>query len=254
MRSPAAVALLAILAASCRPPAAPSRASTGQWKDEPSGSSVMTDRSWTALTGHGWNRRESRDDRIVVDQTAPLSPGSALEYVYRVGFEGGAAPATHFYALGGRKEIFVGLEFEVSQPWQGHPSLVNKIQFLLTSNADVMMAMYGPPGGPYELRVIPQWRENGDAWLVPNASNPPITLGRWHRVEWYVKYETSPGAGDGIVRWWMDGALVGDYASVRFPGDNGFVEYQISPTWGGVGGRKTETDFMRFDQSYISSR
>jgi hypothetical protein len=249
-----AIVLVAVLAASCRSAAAPSGRQTGVWAAEPPGLSVLTDRSWTALTGDGWNRRESQDDRIVADQTAPLSQGSALEYIYPAGFAGGAAPATHFHALGGRKEIFVGLEFEVSNPWQGHASLVNKIQFLLTSNADVMMAMYGPPGGPYQLRVIPQWRENGDAWLVPNASDPPVTLGRWHRAEWYVKYESVPGAGDGIVRWWMDGALVGDYARVRFPDDNGFVEYQISPTWGGVGDRKTQADFMRFDRSYISAR
>jgi hypothetical protein len=253
--SRAAIALaIATLAASCQSNAAPSAPTAGAWKAEPPGLSVLTDRAWTGLTGEGWNRRESRDDRIVADATAPLSPGAALEYGYPAGFAGGTAPATHFYALGGRREVFVGLEFEVSNPWQGHSSQVNKIQFLLTSNADVMMAMHGPPGGPYELRVIPQWKENGDAWLVPNASHPPVTLGRWHRVEWYVKYESAPGAQDGVVRWWMDGALVGDYSRVRFPDDGGFVEYQISPTWGGVGDRKTQADFMRFDRSYISSR
>jgi hypothetical protein len=41
---------------------------------------------------------------------------------------------------------------------------------------------------------------------------------------------------------------------VRFPEDAGFVEYQISPTWGGVGDTKTETDYYRFHRSYISGR
>jgi hypothetical protein len=41
---------------------------------------------------------------------------------------------------------------------------------------------------------------------------------------------------------------------VAFPDAARFVEYQISPTWGGVGDRKTENDFMRFARTYISAR
>ena len=53
------------------------------------------------------------------------------------------------------------------------------------------------------------------------------------------------GRGDGIIRWWMDGVLVGDYTNVKFPNDNGFVEYQISPTWGGnTGDVKTENRLL----------
>ena len=62
------------------------------------------------------------------------------------------------------------------------------------------------------------------------------------------------GAGDGVIRWWLDGALVGDYTKVRYPHDTGFIEYQISPTWGGIGDVKRETDYYRFNRSYISSR
>ncbi len=245
-----------MLVASCRSADAPSPAVRvgAAWPSEPAGLTLLTDHMWTTLSGDGWKRRDSDDDRIVDDTTAPESTGKVLEYLYPSGFVGGAAPATHFYPLGGRKEVFVGLEFEVSQPWQGHVSMVNKIQFLFTRNADMMMAMYGPPSGPYELRAIAQWGGNGDAWLTPNAANPPVTTGRWHRVAWYVKYASAPGARDGIVRWWMDGMLVGDHSNVAFPDDEGFVEYQISPTWGGVGDRKVENDFMRFARSYVSAR
>jgi len=252
----AAAAAVAMLGASCRSADAPSPAvRTGPaWPAEPAGLSLLTDHRWTALTGGGWNRRDGALDHIVEDATARDSGGTVLEYVFPLGFTGGTAPGTHFYSLRGRKEVFVGLDFKASQPWQGHTSMVNKIQFLFTSSSDIMMAMYGPPAGPYELRVIPQWRNNGDAWLLPGAAHAAVTLGQWHRIEWYVKYATAPGARDGIVRWWMDGVLVGDHADVQFPDDGGFAEYQISPTWGGVGDRKTEHDFMRFDRSYISVR
>ena len=39
-----------------------------------------------------------------------------------------------------------------------------------------------------------------------------------------------------------------------YPNDTGFVEYQISPTWGGnTGDVKTQRDFFRFDHSYLSN-
>ena len=253
-------ALLAVVALSCRRSSAPSAPSASSvsgagvaWSNEPAGLTALTDRAWNNLSGGGWNRRASTDDRIVDDTTAP-APAKALEYVFPAGFAGGTAPATHYYALGARRELFVGLEWKVNQPWQGHQSLVNKIQFVYTPTSDIAMVMYGPKNGPFELRVMPQWRENESAWLVPNANRIGPDVGRWHRLEWYLKYESAYGAADGVVRWWLDGSLVGDYANVRYPSDAGLSEYQISPTWGGVGDMKTETDYYRFNRSYISSR
>jgi hypothetical protein len=250
---------LATLACHAPGPAADStdstaaRAGHSPWPDEPAGLPTLTDRVWTDLTGGQWSHRDGGTDRIVEDPTSPDAPASALEYVYAAGFAGGRAPATHFYPLSHRRELFVGMQWKVSDPWQGHESLVNKIQFIYTSSADVAMVMYGPPGGPYEVRVLPQWPEHTGGWLRPKAETP-VRLGQWHRLEWYLKYESQHGAGDGIIRWWIDGALAGDYPQMRFPNDDGFVEYQISPTWGGVGDTKTETDSYRFHRSYISGR
>jgi len=231
-----------------------STGSNADWPNEPAGLSTLTDRPWTALTGDGWKRRESANDRVVNDATAPRAPATVLEYVYPEGFAGGTGPATQYFALDHSKELFVGLLWKVSSPWQGHESGINKIQFVYAESADVAMVMHGSAGGPYELRVMPQWREHDGSWLTPNVTHTPPLLGQWHRLEWYLKYETSAGAGDGVIRWWLDGALVGDYTKMRYPHDAGFVEYQISPTWGGVGDVKGETDYYRFNRSYISSR
>jgi hypothetical protein len=258
-----AAGALAAIAVSCHtppPPAAGTNESGGRpagargWPHEPAGLNTLTDRAWTELAGAQWNRRDSSADRIVQDASVPDAPTSALEYVYPTGFAGGRAPATHFYPLDHLRELFVGLEWKVSEPWQGHSSGVNKIQFMYTGSSDVAMVMYGQNGGPYDVRVLPQWPEHTGRWLTPNATNASIIPGRWHRLEWYLKYESQRGAADGIIRWWIDGALAGDYTQVPFPADGGFVEYQISPTWGGVGDTKTETDAYRFHRSYISGR
>jgi len=239
--------------AACRTPSSPS-VDRSQWPHEPPGLSTLTDRVWTELTGGQWDRRDPGTDRIVQDSNVQDTTDAVLEYVYPAGFAGGRAPATQFYPLHQVRELFVGLQWKVSDPWQGHATHVNKIHFMYTGSADVAMVMHGPPGGPYEVRVLPQWPAHTGGWLRPNVTAAPLTLGVWHRIEWYLKYESQPGAADGIIRWWIDDALAGDYAQVRFPEDAGFVEYQISPTWGGVGDTKTETDYYRFHRSYISGR
>lgn len=243
--------LLAIPLVSC---GSPTRHSPGSaWPAEPAGFAAVTDQSWDDVTGGGWDRRSRSNDRIVTDASAPLSPANVLEYAYPSGFSGGEAPATHFYPLSKAREVFVGLHWQVNEEWQGHATSVNKLQFLyLAGSADVAMVMYGPAGGPYELRVMPQWREHTGSWLTPNVAAVPVAPGRWHRVEWHLKYESRYGAADGIIRWWLDGTLIGSYTNVRYPDDAGFVEYQLSPTWGGVGDTKRRTDWYRFDHTYIS--
>jgi hypothetical protein len=260
---------LALLTLGCKPvaqrsiepghsqsPTAPGLA-TGtnpDWPGEPAGLVALTDQPWTALNAAGWNRRQSAADRVVDDPSAPRPPPTVLEYIYPAGFAGGAAPATHYFGLGHRKELFVGLLWKASSPWQGHASGVNKIQILYAGSADVAMVMYGAPGGPYDVRVLPQWPEHDGTWLTPNVAQTTPSLGQWHRLEWYLKYESGAGAADGVIRWWLDGALAGDYTKVRYPRDAGFVEYQMSPTWGGVGDVKRETDYYRFNRTYISAR
>jgi hypothetical protein len=226
--------------------------SASAWPNEPAGFVTITDQPWNTTVGGGWNRRSGGTDHIISDAAAPKSPPNILEYIYPLGFVDGWAPATQYHPVN-TKEIFVGMWWKPSSPWQGNVSNVNKIQFLQVQNSSVYMTMYGPRNGPFELRCNAQWPEMGSVWLTPNVNNPTVSLGQWHRLEWYLKYESSYGARDGIIRWWLDGVLVGNHTNVRFPNDGGFVEYQISPTWGGnTGEAKTQVDFYRFDHSYLS--
>jgi hypothetical protein len=224
------------------------------WPNEPQGLSVLTDQPWTELSSDGWARRDSANDRSIADATAPLSGPGVLEIAYPEGFAGGTAPATEYYPLNGAREVFVGLWWKASEGWQPHSSAINKIQFIyLTGSSDVAMVMHGADAGRYRLQVLPQWREHDGEWLTSNVHMPVIAPGRWHRIEWHLRYETAPGAADGIIRWWFDGALAGDHRRVRYPGDAGFSEYQISPTWGGVGDVKQRADYYRIDHTYISA-
>jgi len=223
----------------------------GGWPHQPSGFAPVTDWAMGALTGSGWNiNNASGYASIVSDATALLSPPAVGQWRYPAGFPGGDAPATMYYSLPPAfNEGFVGVTWKASNPWQGHPSNVNKIYFLLGGACgNLIPIMYGPPGGPYDLRVAPEW---GSSWnfLTPNATNVPVSLGVWHKIELYFKYNT---AGAGIVRWWMDGTLIGNYTNVSFPASGCFAEFQFSPTWGGVGATKSQTDYFWYDHAYIS--
>jgi hypothetical protein len=222
------------------------------WSHEPGGLTMWAETSMNALTGNGWGIVNPNGYATVLsDVAAPLSPPGMGQWTYPSGFAGGQAPATMYHSLPSAfDEGFVGVWWKPSNPWQGHSTFVNKIYFLLGGACgNLIPIMYGPPGGPYQLRVAPEW--GNWSWLTPNVNAIPIVLGSWHKIELYFKYNTP---GTGIVRWWMDGTLLGDYTNISFPASGCFTEFQFSPTWGGVGGVKTETDYFWFDHAYVSHR
>jgi uncharacterized protein YjdB len=236
------------------PPPPPSG---GSWPNMPSTYSLLTDQGFDPLSLSNWYLiwNDAGNGTITDNSTAPYSGPSVFQVRYPAGFAAGSAPATQVYVLGGKRNVYVGMWWKANANWQGHESNVNKLQFLFPSNGggDMYMVAYGPPGGPYELRTCLQFT-SGDtrAWLRPNTSSGVVTMGGWHQIEWQVEYNT-PGSANGVVRWWLDGQLVGDYRDVTFP-STGFEEYKLSPTWGGVGGTKTQTDYFWFDHVTISSK
>lgn len=221
-------------------------AQSSSYTHEPAGFTTFASSSLDSFTGNGWNIVNSAGDATLVPGSGTLTPNSVGQWLYPIGFAGGSAPATMYHALPTPfDEGFVGVMWKASNPWQGHSSFVNKIFFLLGGSCgNLIPIMYGPNGGPYHLRVAPEW--GNWSWLTGNVNDPAVTLGVWHKIELYFKYST------GVVRWWLDGTLIGDYSNLTFPSSGCFAEFQFSPTWGGVGDTKTENDFFWFDDAYIS--
>jgi len=231
----------------------------GGWPNEPSGLSVWSDYGFgTAIPvtssdvslgdGSGWSSIYNGNGlgSIGTDLAAPASPPAVFQLKYPVGFTGGSSPSTLYHNLPNGNQVYAGFWWKPSNPWQGHASNVNKIAFLFPgNNGDMYLAMYGPPGGPYQLRVLPEFPGLPVAWYVPNVTQVAVALGQWHRIEWWVDRTA------GVVRWWMDGQLIGDYSGVAFP-SGGFSLFEFSSTWGGIGDSKTETDYYWFDHVHLS--
>ncbi len=229
---------------------------SGSWPNEPTGLTVLSDYSFTdpiPLTsadvaipgGSGWMSIYNGNGNVslVSDPTAPLSTASVLQMKYPTGFVAGSAPGTLYRTLPTPTQLYVGFWWKPSAPWQGEPSNVNKIAFWWAGSGEMPLVMYGPPGGPYELKFEPEF--GNTTWLSPTV-HVPVTLGVWHRVESFMDTQA------GIVRWWLDGQLIGDQTFALPSG--GFSMFQFSPTWGGGGSVKSETDYFWFDHVRISGR
>jgi uncharacterized protein YjdB len=223
---------------------------SGPWPNEPAGFTNLADQPWSALGGVWellWGTAH-----LQLDPTAPGSPPSTLQVDFPVGFVGGEAPGTEAVGLPAVRQVYVGIWWMASNPWQGHPSNSNKVQYLFTGeDGSMAMIMYGPPQGPFEMRVFPDWHGQ---WLTPNVADVKVTLGQWHRIEWLVAYGPSNDPPSGIVRWWMDGVLIGDYANVRLS-STPLIQYKMAPVWGGAERvAKHQNDFFRYDHIRISGR
>ena len=223
----------------------------GVWTHEPTGASFVSDDPFDLLDEGGWQAIWNTNGygSITQDPTAPLSPSNVYQVKYPTGFAAGSGPATELLALPGLKRAYVGIWWKVSNPWQGNPTNVNKIEYLMTPNSQgsIFLCMYGTPGGPYELRVFPQFTTSTLQWLTPNVNHVPVTLGVWHKIEWLVDYSGSTSR----IQWWMDGVLIGDYSGDPAP-TLALNEYHMDPVWGGVDGVKSETDYYWYDHAHIS--
>ena len=224
----------------------------GGWPHEPAGWTTLAEHSGDVLTPTGWNVEWNDSGYLgtALDANAPMSPPGVLQYMWPVGWTNLIGMGALWHDFPTTRKVFVGVWWKPSNPWQGHVSNTNKIQYLFTnSSGSIFMAMYGPPGGPYEIVVYPQFTTSLGRWLTPNVNHVPVVLGQWHRLEWLVDYSGTKGH----IQWWMDGVLLGEYSDDP-PPPEGLIEYKLHPVWGGAETiAKTETDYYWFDQVHVSA-
>lgn len=233
----------------------------GSWPNEPPGLTLRTSWGFDAelptagdvpIPGSaGWNVVYERSSSVarasvqrVSDPGAPFSPSSVYDFVYPEGMVEGTAPATVYYTLTAR-EVYAAFWWKPSAPFDLGPN-GNKIAFLFNGGGDAGGQQFLMLRRDGLLHVLPEYP--GDfRWRAPNISPTAVTLGAWHRIEWYADCST------GALKWWLDGVLQGSYSDVRNPFD--FDMFQFSPTWGGnTGARKRQTDHYWFDHVYLSAR
>lgn len=266
----AALAGAVIMAACSDQPNAPSstiqarRSVSTNWPNEPAALTPVTDYAFDdaipsgngqPLSG-GWqiNNPGGLATQITNDAEAPLSPPNVGQWSYPVGFHGGSPPALmYFDPPSYSKEVYLGLWWKASSPFEENDAATTELLTVTTATPgnDVVMEMHQIDAAPtYAIHVVTQLG-GMDTRLQPNVTTTSVPTGQWHRTEWYLKYSTSSTSADGIIKWWVDGILQGDYETLNLPADAGFGEMQLRPSWDGTL-TKTEQDFVWFDHIHIS--
>ena len=231
------------------------------WPNEPFGMVPFNNQPWDALTGNGWNylrRSSAQDSTIATDSAVPFSPSNELQITYTAGCCNDAEPAVHWLGLPNVKEIFTGWWVKLSPNWIPNPAGGGKITFLFANVGGQVYTNYYHPsddgsvqGAPYRIGANTEWSPYGQKIWLPNVATTWINPGEWHRIEFYYRWETTPGvSGDGIIRWWVDGLLNGDHTDVHYPAAS-FLEFQIAPTVQYAG---LQDRHMFMDHAYVSIR
>jgi hypothetical protein len=235
--------------------------SNATWPNEPSWAQVgqVNDQPWDALTGNGWNwlrRASSQDPNIVADATAPLSPPNVLQMVFTPDMGYGNEPSVHWIELPWVEEIYTGWWIKLSPNWTcSLNEWCTHVTYLFAQDrvGQVYTAYYHPSedqaGPPYRIGANTEWAPYFTHPWYPNVTTTWVYPGEWHRIEFYYKWETMPGvSGDGIIRWWVDGVLNGDYTNVHYPSERGFQEFQHAPTFGTPPAKQ----YMFVDHTHVS--
>jgi hypothetical protein len=224
-----------------------SDAQLGAWPNMPAGCNVLTDVELDVVPAAGWG--VMNNVTTVADVDAPSGNAFVSRVVFPMGFTGGTSPGFLYYDTipTSANEVFFGLVWRASNPWDGHQSGFNSIFYIQANDGTNTMLMSMTMAGtdePYRLRA-----EVETVILNDNISQPAITVGVWHTIEFRVRLSSSPAVMDGIVLWWLDGVLVGEQPiatdSVRFDAWN------LQPIWGGVGDAKATTDDVRMDRAMV---
>jgi len=234
------------------------------WENEPKGFTTLTD--WAldespptsgdvAIPGsNGWRINYNAEPgsrlgggaTLASDQSAPSSTSRVYDFVYPAGMVEGTAPATVYYSGINKREVYVGFWWKPSSPFDTGP-FGNKIAFLFNGGGGAGGQQFIGLAANGQLIVMPEYQNNGFYVHYPNGNAMKVTLGAWHRVEWYSNLDS------GLLKWWLDGVLQGSYTDVvnTYP----FDMFQFSPTFGGCcSARKAQTDHYWFDHAHISAR
>ena len=236
-----------------------------EWPNEPPGFTPYTERPFDTLTEGGWGVQTQPGGSpmlLVSDPTAPRSSPSVGQVTYPVTFSGGDAPAVTW--LGGLldrgyRQLYLSFWVKLSSNWQGHPaSGVNKIGFVWMNdnNPVVYFSAQGVGDGPLRSEVRLSGTPDGELNLTQNLADPEFTRGQWHR--WEVLLIANTGAqANGEAHWWIDGAKVGQYTSLRYDDSSANVwggELSWFPIWGGVGESPAQEMYMWMDHYYVSGK
>ena len=199
--------------------------------NEPPGMILISEQPWDCIGCNGWNYRADVGwSDIQTDAAAPKSPANVLRVVFPTTMPRDNGPSNQWLVLARpRHELYAAYWIKWGDPWDARNQGA-KVSFVYAQSGSYIYAVQVPGVAPYQIGMVVGWSPYGygdrGVWH-PNVTTTPIVTGRWYFVEEYFKYPTTPGGSDGVIRWWVNGALNGDFRSVTYPADAGFTQFEF---------------------------
>ncbi len=253
-----------------------------EFTNEPAGSTPRLDCGFPNATCNGelWDVYNS--GFVQTNDNGPYSPSNSLQNFLAAGATEGNAqlvwPANAARALS-TDRIFAGFWWRMNADFQGTVVSSNKLFFV--GSQDWPQGAVGMNGLLllYGNRDVFPWRMtwggntmgfdnshicSSDSGLLcfPNVTDVPIVRNTWYKVEVYVQSSTCATCRNGIVRWWVNGILVGNYTTMNY-GTGIINEIQLQSAWDGslgyqCSGSALSRDCSRrwehhYDHLYIST-
>lgn len=225
--------------------------------NEPAGFSQIVSEPFDSLNIAGWSKSPSWASRGEI-QVDPDAPGGGAKKVKRFllanGFTGDNDAGTASRGWTPVRQIYVSLWFKPKAGWQVDRIGNQKIFLVGTSQLASNYTMF-----------VAAWKSDGQmsAGLQPvfpmvnsggsNRGTTTCAAGAWCHIEVYMKGNTQ-GQADGILRYWTNGTLVADHSNMQYCQTcaGTFQGMNLAFVWGTTGDVKTQSDFVDYDDLYVS--
>ena len=220
------------------------------WPNEPASSRPIIDCDFSTPTCGGQLIDNFGGGHTTTDATAPLSPSSVLQNVNSPTCHQGCAGVLWRH-LNNLNEVYIGFWWHMNSDFEGAGVYTNKLFFVKTDDMNSFMGAYGPPGSAsFQMRFNSQnnagiitchmagtqqpCTSTQGGWIFPifNTGQAYLVKNTWNRIEMYGKRSTSRTSRDGVLKYWLNGVLIGSWTDMNW-GNGGFTTFMITHTWDG---------------------
>jgi uncharacterized protein YjdB len=222
----------------------------------------------------------SNNISVIQDETAPNPGMGTIRYFYPKGLVAGTGPGLMYHGSGNQgsannmkvngqpvRELYLSFWIKHSTPWQQPDANVSKFGYTYqqdpygihgASRNVLHFDIEGASRTSFSPKISSEVLENGVAHVENlrwNIEWRSMSAGTWRRFELYSRAASAEGVRDGIVRFWVDGVLVGDHTNIR-RSHHSFTSLHWSAVWGGVGGvvEAEGGQYILFNGIYASGR
>lgn len=232
------------------------------WANTPSGLAVVLDYDMNKSTLSSAGLWDVYGSSIAAtDGTAPVSPNSVLKSRIEIGATTGGMQLNYAYTAA--TDVFIGLSWRSNAGFEGRP-VGNKMFFVRGPGSNGVFAWGNSALTAGSHSMIWNFNTGGldnshitgssdpSIPLFPNVVSGILTRGNWYRLEAYVKKSTTNTSRNGIVRWWINGTLVGNYTNINYAGA-GLNEWVWTEAWDGTAISVTTPWEHYLDHLYIAT-